>query len=134
MNAHSFASHYTRTRDRGLTLTQSWRQRFGEEGDCPEEFELWTCVPFLALTADDLLWALAAAALDRTASHLVLHVHSGASANTRTKVEELEQALQIQGFLPHGIHWQIDNGDNALVFSVFSEGETDRLKLLLNAH
>lgn len=130
MDVHSFASYYSSIRDHGLTLKQSWCTRFGDEGNCPEHFELWTLVPLEHLTADDILWALVAAALDRTASHLVLYVFTGSCTDPEAKVCELEQELRSQGFLPYGLDWQFDDetGEKALLFSVFSEDEAYRIQ------
>lgn len=125
MDLHTFASHISEVRDRGLSLKDSWFARFGYAGAYPDWFELWTIVPLERLTADDLIWALIAAALDPEVAHLVLIVFPGSCPDPVYKIETLIEELSGYGFSPYNLDWMLEesNGDHALFLSVFSETE-----------
>lgn len=125
MNAHTLASHVSEVRDHGLSLADSWFARFGESGAPPDWFELWTIVPFEKLTADDLIWAITAAALDPEAANIVLFVFPASCPDPVSKVGDLVNDLSHLGFSPYNIDWAFDesDGDNVLFLSVFSEAE-----------
>lgn len=112
-------------RDRGLSLKDSWITRFGYEEVRPDWFELWTVVPLEDLTADDLMWALIAAALDPEVAHLVLFVFPGSCSDPVYKIETLLEELSCYGFSPYDIDWALEesDGDHVLFLSVFSETE-----------
>ncbi len=122
---HTLASHIAHVRDRKMSLCESWFTRFRDSEDTPDWFELWTIVPLTELTADDIIWALIAAAMDPEAAHLILAVFPGNCANPVHKIEELVNELTIYGFCPYDLDWSFEEsaGEFLLRFSVFSEKE-----------
>lgn len=136
MDAHTFGSHISEIRDGELSLQDSWFTRHGHDGAQPDFFHLWTLVPFEKLTVDDLIWALVAAALNPIVSHLVLYVFPASSSDPKGKIDELVAQLTQQHFCPFDFDWRFNeaDGDQILVFSVFSEKEAYRVQDLYYPH
>lgn len=135
MDAHTFGSHISEVRDRELSLRESWFTRFGDEGNQAGYFQLWTVVTLDNLTADDLMWALVAAALDPLVTHLILYVFPAVCRNPKNKIDALIAELTGQGFSPFDFDWHLQesDGDQILIFSVFSEEEAYRIQDLYYA-
>ncbi|MGE5541215.1 MAG: hypothetical protein ACM3TU_02940 [Bacillota bacterium] len=131
MSEHlSFGLHLAETRDHGLTLNQSWFARHHGFGHTKTQipFRIWLPVFYDNLTVDDVIWCLVAAAMEPTATHVVLHVRQPVFAKpSHDRLCEIAASLAELGFEtiePEGNYDPENPNGLVLTFSLFTRSET----------
>lgn len=131
MHVQSFPAYFARVRDHNLPMTMSWQKRSEASEfvtDDDHEFCLWSPVPVEALTEDDLIWMLVAAAMQPYTTHL--HVYIQNLTQDKSCVHHLMalmQKLEVLGYEPADFDVILTSSSmwNYLKVSLFSEDEVN---------